>query len=190
MFRDLPYELRVVIWLVLPVLFGLAAPWRSNKPVAAWMAGGMAGTVGLYALWATHLAAKGVLPQPATDGILQDTYYVVSPSPGLAVMAVSYLVLSGLTLACLRLASSPRPRLPSIALWIFHLGAPLWLFPMAVVIPLTAMLRRYADYPAALAFWNYAALTGVVAIWLAMLLLVGAVFAGLVCQARARNRPH
>ena len=188
MFRDLPYELRVVIWLVLPTLFGLAARWRSNKPVAAWMAGGMAGTVGLYALWARHFAANLVLSHAASDDAFHDAYYVISPSPSLALLAVTYLVMAGLTLASLRIASSSRPRLPAIAFWIFHLGAPLWLFPMAVVIPLTAMLRRYADYSAAVAFWNYTALAGVVAIWLAMLLLVGAVFAGLIRKARARNR--
>jgi hypothetical protein len=184
-FGDLPYEARVLVWLLLPLLAALMAR-RLRVPKSAAMALGTAVAITLYAFWITP-PADGVTLTQVVPGSTHDIFYLVSMGRYLFSVALTYLTLAALIGLAHYLSSSRRQILPNLAFWLFHLGAPLRFFPQEAFVPLMAMPRHYIEYPEVIATWNRTMLLGSLAIWAMLVLLCGSIAVSLVSRLWARS---
>lgn len=170
-FTDLPLELRIAVRLLLPALATAVARRRGISAGVA-MALTTAVALSLYALWLEFLLpASAPLSQARWDGS-GDTYYALRQSPVLWMLAPAYLLIAGPAALTHRLIRCPALP-PAIAFWLFHLGVPASIFPPSVLAPLLAMPRHCADYPEVFALWSRVSMIGTLAVWSALLLLLG-----------------
>lgn len=185
MLTDLPALVRIVLWLALPVAVASLARSRRITAVPA-MAFGMA--VALVAVAGVSLYTPTVmLSRQAAGRAYHDTYYIVSRTPAFLTLAASYLFFAALAALIVRLSRPARPALPGYAFWLFHLGAPVSVFPMALLATFHPVPRRYVDYPEAFTLSNRLAGLGGLAVWLAFGLLCVALTGTLIRAWRRRS---
>ena len=168
----------IAAWLALPLIVWGAVRNRRLAVVPA-MALTMATALGIMALVAL-LAPTVMLSQQAAGRVWHDTHYIVSRAPAFLTLAAGYAILATVSSLIIRLCRPRQPLLPGVGFWLFHLGAPLAVFPVALLSAVQPMPHRYVDYPAAFAQWTRVAEAGVITVWLAILTLLAGLTLALI----------
>ena len=128
-----------------------------------------------------------VLSQAGIDRAYHDTYYVVAHFHYTMSMGAAFTIFAGIYFYFSKMTGRAYPEfLGKLHFWMFFIGVNLTFFPQHF-LGRQGMPRRYIDYPAAFAEWNYVSSIGAMISFTSFLLFFGIMAYALLAGARDRR---